>query len=161
MANDVPLDAQGNKVDPTGRGIDDLLRSIIPGALPQSTEQQPAFVPPVMGRQNIQTGIQDVAPAADGDVSAIMDLLGDVPVTGGTGTVSGGTDASDAVPNVPSGGLIPEDDSTRQQTGEQVPFDPNMTKSLLEVIREALASQPAQPLQPTQGVNPLSFVGGS
>jgi hypothetical protein len=38
--NEVPLDELGNKVDPTGKSIDDFLRSFFPGALPTSTQQE-------------------------------------------------------------------------------------------------------------------------
>ena len=35
----IPVDAQGDKTDPMGRAIDNFLRGIIPGSLPQAPEQ--------------------------------------------------------------------------------------------------------------------------
>jgi hypothetical protein len=37
--NAIPVDAQGNKTDPMGRAIDNFLRGIVPGSLPQAPEQ--------------------------------------------------------------------------------------------------------------------------
>ena len=156
-----------DKESELGRGIDDFLRSIIPGALPQSTDQ----ISPVMGKQQIQTGIQ-VPPTPGTMDDAGLNLTGDVPPVAAPVSTP---EAANVVPNVASGDPMTEDDNARAlselyptldrmqraATGEQVPFDPDMTKTLLEVIREALASQPATPLQPTTGVNPLGFVGGS
>jgi len=55
---DVPVDAQGNKTDPTGRSIDDFLRSLIPGAMPQSNAGAAAQPTRGDGSLVVPTGIQ-------------------------------------------------------------------------------------------------------
>ena len=81
--NAIPVDAQGNKTDPMGRAIDNFLRGIVPGSLPQAPRQ----VQIGTGAATPDRGIQ-VRPPNWGDIEGgampqAMNLTGEPSIDAG------------------------------------------------------------------------------
>ena len=116
---DVPVDAQGSKTDPTGRGIDDFLRSILPGSLDQSTVAPPAQTigidgPPATVATN--PGIQsfplaDIAPVPSNPLASAVPPVRPQPPVADTNNIDVDAPIASAIPNVPSGDPFTELDN--------------------------------------------------
>ena len=83
------LDAQGNKTDPMGRAIDNFLRGIIPGSLPQAPEQLQVGT---VGAARPALGIQapNYGDIEGGAMPQAMNLTGD-PVSIDAGLLPAGS----------------------------------------------------------------------
>tara|TARA_R100001082_G_scaffold105824_1_gene78218 strand:- start:70 stop:780 length:711 start_codon:yes stop_codon:yes gene_type:complete len=155
----IPLDAQGNKTDPMGRAIDNFLRGIIPGSLPQAPPQ----VQIGNGAPTPALGIQapNYGDIEGGAMPQAMNLTGD-PVSIDAGLLPAGSQQMPVSVDAGNVGGIPAGTSAMgpgefepDAIGADVFEDPNSFDPFSGVPMPPAAAQPVQQVVDNVG-NPVS-----